>query len=230
APEGASADAAAVEAAYRTLRFYLPGQAAALDAQYADALARLPGGGPTEDGLRVGARAAALVIARRIGDGLTTPVGVPSPFDLRPAGPGVWRLTPPFAAPQTPWVGSVRPFVLRHADRFRPAGPPSLESEAWVQQFDEIRRLGSSMSTSRTSEQTAVARFWTANVIRQYNRAGRDLASGLGFSLVKTARLLAMINIVGADTQIEVMRWKYSFLFWRPVTAPEPNAVTSDGV
>ena len=28
-----------------------------------------------------------------------------------------------------------------------------------------------------------------------------------------------MINVVGADAQIAVMHWKYTFLFWRPVTA-----------
>jgi len=27
----------------------------------------------------------------------------------------------------------------------------------------------------RTDEQTAIAKFWSANVIRQYNRAGRDV-------------------------------------------------------
>src|SRR5262252_3484897 len=226
---GASPDAAVAEAAYRTLRFYLPGQATLLDAAYFEALAQLPGGRATEDGLEIGARAAAIVIARRRGDGLTTPIGATSVFDSLLQNPGVWRLTPPFAAPQTPWVGSVRPFVLRGARRFRPAGPPPLDSANWVQQFDEIKRLGSSASTARTPEQTAVARFWTANVIRQYNRAGRDLSSSRGLSLGETARLLAMINVIGADAQIEVMRWKYTFLFWRPVTAIDPNAVTTDG-
>ena len=38
-----------------------------------------------------------------------------------------------------------------------------------------------------------------------------------------------MINIAGADAQIEVMHWKYSYLFWRPVTAIDPSAVTDDG-
>jgi hypothetical protein len=38
-----------------------------------------------------------------------------------------------------------------------------------------------------------------------------------------------MINVAGADAQIAVMRWKYTFLFWRPVTAIDPLAVTSDG-
>jgi hypothetical protein len=38
-----------------------------------------------------------------------------------------------------------------------------------------------------------------------------------------------MVNIVGADAQIAVMNAKYHFLFWRPVTAIDPMAVTADG-
>jgi len=66
-------------------------------------------------------------------------------------------------------------------------------------------------------------------LIRQYNALGRQLASDRSLDLVQTARLLAMINVVGADAQIAVMHWKYTFLFWRPVTAIDPAAVTADG-
>jgi hypothetical protein len=38
-----------------------------------------------------------------------------------------------------------------------------------------------------------------------------------------------MINVVGADAQLSVMNAKYQFLFWRPVTAIDPSAVTADG-
>ncbi len=88
---------------------------------------------------------------------------------------------------------------------------------------------GSATSRDRSDEETVIARFWTANVIRQYNRLGRDLSSVLSLNLLETARLLAMINVVGADAQISVMHWKYAFLFWRPVTAIDPLAVTADG-
>src|SRR5437588_7996796 len=46
---GASADAAVVEAAYRTLVNYFPTQAAMLGAQYAEALALIPDGTARED-------------------------------------------------------------------------------------------------------------------------------------------------------------------------------------
>ena len=66
--------------------------------------------------------------------------------------------------------------------------------------------------------------------IRQYNQLGRDVATNLSLDLLPSARLLAMINVVGADAQISLMHWKYEFLFWRPVTAIDPSSVINDGV
>jgi hypothetical protein len=78
-------------------------------------------------------------------------------------------------ATQTPWVGQMRPFVLATPDQFLPAPPPSLSSAEWVAAFDEIEVHGSNTNPNRG--ETAVARFWTANVIRQYNRLARDVAT-----------------------------------------------------
>jgi hypothetical protein len=73
--------------------------------------------------------------------------------------------------------------------------------------------------------------FWTANVIRQYNELARGVATAKSLGLVDTARLIAMVNTVGADAQISVMYAKYHYLFWRPVTAIDPSSVqpTGDG-
>jgi len=230
APPGASADAAVIEAAYRTLRNYFPARAATLDALHAEALAAIPDGIAKDDGKAAGIAAAEGIIAQRSNDGRQTPIGVTSPFETRPPGPGAWRLTPPFAAPQTPWVASVRPFILRRANQFQPRTPVSLTSQKWVDQFDEIKMFGSAATASpRTPDQTAVARFWTANVIRQYNRLARDISSARGSGVLETARLIAMVNVIGADAQIAVMNAKYHFLFWRPVTAIDPTTVTQDG-
>ena len=228
APAGASADAAAVEAAYRALIAYFPGQASRLATLYESSLAAIPDGQAKSDGQAVGLAAANLIISSRSGDGRLTPIATTSAFTKKAEGPGVWRLTPPFGAAQTPWVGEVTPFILQSADQFRPDDPPSLQSAEWVEAFNEIKRAGGITSDVRTPEQTATAFFWTANVIRQYNRALRDVVDTYGLSLVDTARLQAMVNIVGADAQIAVMNAKYHFLFWRPVTAIDPKAVTAD--
>jgi len=227
---GGSTDAAVVEAAYRTLVNYFPSQASTLDSLYTQALALIPDGTPKSVGQAVGLAASTNIINLRTGDGRLTPVGVTSSFSTLPAGPSVWRLTPSvFAPPQTPWLGSVRPFILQSANQFLPDPPPSLQSSEWVEAFNQIKSYGEATSSVRTSEQAAIARFWSANVVRQYNRLARDVAEEQGLGLLQTARLTAMANTVGADALISCLFAKYHYLFWRPVTAIDPTAVTADG-
>ena len=238
APPGASVDCAAIEAAYRTLRYYFslfPGLVMNLDAYYAEALSNF--GGCTGDGgagTAVGLQAANDIVALRTGDGRMTPIGVTSSFPTLPSGPGVWRLTPPpFLPPQTPWIRNMRPFVLQSLDQFMPNPPPSLLSIEWVEAFDQIKAYGAASGSTRTAEQTFIAKFWSANVIRMYNRLGRDISDARGLGLLETARLAAMVNLVGADALMALFNAKYHYLFWRPVTAINGSldlgAVTHDG-
>jgi len=234
-PQGASVDCAVIEAAYRTLVNYFPSQAGTLGALYAEALSNF--GGCTSDGgggTFVGQTAATNIITLRTGDGRMTPIGTTSPFPTLPPGPGVWRLTPPpFQAPQTPWVGNVRRFILHSVDQFLPDPPPSLLSDEWVEAFDQTKAYGAATGSLRSDEQTFIARFWSANVIRQYNRVGRDIATTRGLSVLDTARLGAMVNVVAADAMMSMHHAKYHYLFWRPVTSIngslDPSAVTNDG-
>jgi VCPO second helical-bundle domain len=234
APTGASLDCAVVEAAYRTLHHYFstfPALVASLDGYYSEALSLLNGcTGDAGKGTSVGLAAATSIIALRTGDGRMTPVGTTSSFETKAPGPGVWRLTPPaFLVPQTPWLGSVQPFLLNSPGQFRPEPPIPLSSTEWVRQFNEVKSYGGATSTVRTADQAATARFYTANVVRQFNRAARDLASARALNQLDTARLMAMVNTVSADALMSVLNAKYRFLFWRPVTAIDPTAVTADG-
>jgi hypothetical protein len=225
---GQNEDAAIVEAAYTVLSHDFPGQAATLDALHNEALGAIPDSQAKVVGMRKGAQSAAKEIAERDGDGLVTPIGSTSSFPTLAPGPGVWRLTPSaYQAPQTPWARLVRPFLLAGPDQFRPAPPPSLSSQTWVDAFNEIKAVGS--STNPNTAQTNTAKFYTANVIRQYNLLARDVATAQGLDVVQTARLIAMVNTVAADAGIATMDAKYHYLFWRPVTAIDPTSVTSDG-
>jgi hypothetical protein len=246
APPGASVDAAVVEAAYRTLWAYFPPESCnpasppgvyafclavrpSLDALHDEALALIPDGPAKEAGKAVGLQAANDIVALRTGDGRMTPINVSSSFPTLPPGPGVWRLTPPFAPPQTPWVGDMRPFVLQSLDQYLPDPPPSLQSPEWVEAFNETKAYGALDGSARTDEQTFIAKFWSAHVVRQYNRVGRDIADARGLGLLETARVAAMINLVGADALMSTFLAKYHYLFWRPVTVIDPTAVTNDG-
>jgi len=243
APAGASVDAAIVEAAYRTLAAYFPSSCnpanaacmalgASLLADYTTAMGAIQAGTAKTNGMTVGAAAAAGIVALRTGDGRLTPIATTSAFEKKDPGPGVYRRTPtsaaPYAAPQTPWLGSVQPFLLNSPGQFKTEPPPPLTSQAWVRAFDEVKAYGKSDSTVRTAEQTQIAYFYTSNVIRQFNRAARDLATARHISLLGTARLFAMVNTVSADALMSVLNQKYHFLFWRPVTAIDPTSVTTD--
>ena len=123
----------------------------------------------------------------------------------------------------------MKPFVLPTADRFLPPPPPSLSSPEWVADVAEIKAMGQDTSTKRTADETATAKFWTANAIRQDNRLVRDITDARSLGLLDTARLAAMVMVVDADAGIAVLNAKYHYLFWRPVTAIDPMSVTADG-
>jgi hypothetical protein len=225
----ASQDAAVAEAAYRTLSNYFPTASATLDPLYAQALAAIPDSRAKAAGQRVGLVAAKQVIDERAGDGRMTPIATTSTFPTLASAPGVWRLTPSYAAAQTPWIANVRTFILKKATQFLPPPPPSLSSQTWVDSLNEVKAYGSSTSTIRTPDQTAIAKFWTANVVRQYNAVAREIVDSRGLDTLASARLIAMVNVIAADNGISVMYAKYRYLFWRPITAVDPSSVQADG-
>jgi hypothetical protein len=225
----ASEDAAVVEAAYRTLSNYFPAASATLDPLYDQALSAIPDGREKTEGKAAGLESAGQVIADRTGDGRMTPIATTSTFPTLTPAPGVWRLTPPFAAAQTPWIANVRTFILDSASQFLPPPPPSLSSQTWVDAFNELKSVGSATSTTRLPDQTATAKFWTANVVRQYNAVAREVIDARGFDMPASARLVAMVNVIAADNGISVMYTKYHYLFWRPSTAIDPTSVHADG-
>ncbi|HET9223665.1 MAG TPA: vanadium-dependent haloperoxidase [Roseiflexaceae bacterium] len=207
----ASINAAVATAAHHVLVHYFPAQQAALDADYATALAAVPDGPARVAGVAVGQATAAGIIARRQGDGLAADIG----FSMPAPAPGVWQL-PTGQNPMTPWASKLRPFTLRSPNQFRPDPPLALASRAWAANFNEIKAIGSLNSTSRTADQTDIARFWTTNPVVQYNAAFEEIALVRGLDTVQTARLFAMGNLVGADALIACFDAKYHYLFWRP--------------
>jgi hypothetical protein len=225
----ASQDAAVIEAAHRTLTNYFPTASATLDPLYTQALSAIPDGRAKAAGQKVGLVAADQVISNRTDDGRITPIATTSTFPTLAPAPGVWRLTPPFAAPQTPWVAKVHTFILKSATQFLPPPPPSLSSQMWVDAFNELKASGSAASTVRMPDQTAIAKFWTANVVRQYNAVAREIVDTRDLDAVASARLIAMVNVIAADNGISVMYTKYHYLFWRPITAIDPSAAQADG-
>jgi len=140
----ASLDAAVATAAHHVLAHYFPTQQAALDTDYATALAAVPDGTAKAAGIMVGQATATGLIARRQSDGLEADIG----FTMPAAGPGVWQL-PEGQNPMTPWASKLRPFLLRSPDQFRPGSPSALSSRAWATDFNEVKAIGRLDSPSR---------------------------------------------------------------------------------
>lgn len=216
APEGASAEAALATAAHRVLVHYLPDQAATiLDPAYAESLATIPDGQAKIDGVATGEQVAGLLIAQRADDGFRATVNYTPPD---PPIPGVWIPTAP-TPPIGTYLGLMRPFSLGSADQFRPNGPPALSSRRWAREYNEVKEIGSSTSTTRTVEQTLAARFWAEPPVQQARGSLRKLVLDHQFDVVDAARFMAMTSVVYADALIACFDAKYHYAFWRPITA-----------
>jgi hypothetical protein len=113
----------------------------------------------------------------------------------------------------------VTPFVLKSGDQFRPSGPPALGSRRWARDFNEVKEIGSSTSTTRTAEQTLVARFWAEPPVQQAHASFRRFVTDHALGVNDAARFMAMVSVTYADALIACFDAKYHFAFWRPVTA-----------
>ena len=223
APHGTSAQAAAVAAAHKVLVTYVPSAQASLDAAYAASLAKLPDGKAKTRGIAFGTRAADHLIRLRANDGRNAPI-----LFTQPPAPGVWRPTPPGLLPMSaPWMGFVRPLLVRSATQFAPPPPPALTSARYTRDFNQVKALGSLTSTERTEAQTSTAQFFSGNALVQYNTALRDQVTVRDLDIVDAARMFAAIDMSLADAEISVWYAKYVDGFWRPITAI--NLAGTDG-
>ncbi len=216
-PAGANKDAAAVAAAHRILVTYFPSQQTSLDAQFAASVAAISDTPASiSAGLAVGEASAQALITARANDGLLASV----PY-IPPVGSGFWLPTPPaFGPPLTPWLSQMVPFTMSTATQFFPdEGPDALNSQEWIDDYNQVMTLGALNSTVRTLEQTEIGLFWTEHTGQQYARAFRTLATQKGLGTSDTARLMAMLWAGYADAGIGCWNAKFTFSFWRPVTA-----------
>ena len=220
ADRATSREAAAAAAAYDVLLALHPDKKADLDAALAGSLSGIAENEAKSKGIELGKQAAAGIIALRTNDGSNTPE------DYRPATTaGVYV---PTTIPIESTSSKIKPFAMTSASQFRAAPPPALTSETWTRDLNEIREIGSNVSTKRSAEQTTIARFWFFTGPRTYNTIVRQLASNRKMDLVDCARLYALAAIASADAFIAVFDAKYTYNLWRPVTAIRNADLTSN--
>ena len=216
---GTSAQAAIAAAAQTTLDNYLPDQAATVDSEYNAYITSLGGlGAPgVSDGVALGQAAANDIIALRSGDGRNA--ATPVYGTIGPILPGQWQLQSAAQTAQTPWVATMRPFVLQQGSQFRVGPPPALTSQQYAKDLNETEAYGAVNSTVRTQAETDTAYFWNANAVNQYNKTMQNAVTENGMDLVDAAHLFAMGELTTADAGIACFDSKYSYLYWRPITA-----------
>ena len=208
---GASVEAAVAAATRTALSKLMPAQQAAIDADYQALLASVADGPAKAAGIALGEQAATAIVALCADDGMV------APDVYRPhAAAGVYV---PTVGPAVPHWGKRRPWVMPRGDHFRPGPPPSLTSDTWARDYNEIKAIGSKTSTQRTPEQTAIAKFWEATAPAVYWPVARSVAGMPGRDVTDNARLLAVAAMAMDDGLIAVFDAKYTYNLWRPVTA-----------
>jgi hypothetical protein len=217
-PPGASTRAAAVQAAYAALVYLYPDQKPTFDQQRTGSLAAITDSADAvQQGLAWGQSVADQIWAWRKQDGFSN---TPAPYQGG-TQPGQWRPTPPAMAPGlVPQLATTAPWIIREPSQFRTSGPPSMTSDQYTADFNEVKTMGGSTSSARTANQTLYAKFWQAgNPPDYWDPVVISLAVQHGYSTLQTARLLALVDLGMADAAIGCWDAKYTYSLWRPVSS-----------
>jgi hypothetical protein len=230
ASAAASIDAAVATAAYDVLsqlvstapeRAPFPGRSgllSSLSTAYEASLDAIDDGAAKKQGIAIGHAAAKAMLQARADDGRFGPSQwVPN------AGVGHWQPLLNASGAQildpTPWVGGVEPFFMDSSSQFRSASPPALDTDQWAAEFNEVKDIGRATGSTRTDEQTYIARWWQSAPPLSWNQVARQLIARNNLDAADSARLLALQNLSGADAAINCWNDKYHFDFWRPWNA-----------
>jgi hypothetical protein len=224
--DGGSPEAAAAQAAHDVLVAINPAATATYDAALAHQLGSDPSGF-VRRGAALGAEVAREILEWRRTDGW---IVSPFPAYAEPLLPGRWQPTPPnnpvaaFTHLQT-----AAPMALETATQYLPAPPPSLTSERYAADVNEVKLIGRGTGSTRTDEQTSIARRWAGiastgsgtatNFLSIWNNIARDVARERGLSLVETARAFVLLNVSVHDGLQTAQTSKFVYGLWRPVTA-----------
>jgi hypothetical protein len=211
---GSSSESAAVaQAAHDVLLNYYPAQASGLQAALDTSLNAIGAGHARSKGVRIGAEAARAYLRSRAGDGFNDS----SIHYSKPATAPYWQPTPPATDMLGAWLGSLRNLVVEPEPI---AGPYTLGSSAWVDDYEEVRALGSVGSTVRTPAQTATALFH--NSTNAAMTLGGSMIRYFGThpqGILETAHVFAMMHGALADSLICAWQQKRDVGFWRPFQA-----------
>jgi hypothetical protein len=220
----ASQEAAVAVAAHDTLLALYPMSQSTLDQQRDLSLAVIPDGVDKTTGVDVGKAVAQAILALRSDDGSAAKLIAFVPGNA----PGDYQLTPPnFPTPAFTHWSKVTPFALERANQFRLGPPPALTSAQYTAAFNEVKSLGMLNSTTATADQKLIGQFWGGAIQNYWNEITQTAVQAHRLTTAQSARVFALLNITLADEVIAFYDTKYTYDFWRPVTAI--RAADTDG-
>jgi hypothetical protein len=172
-------------------------------------------------GISLGHLAANAVLSKRANDGNASAMYPIAEGTL----PGQYRFTSPFDGPPFnglylyPGWGNVVPFGMTKGSQFRPGAPYAITSAEYAADFNEIKSLGRYNSTTRTPEQTEIAKYWVESSPQMWNTIATKIVAQKNMGAWQVARLLALLQMSEADAYIGSFDAKLYYFTWRPVTA-----------
>jgi hypothetical protein len=94
-----------------------------------------------------------------------------------------------------------------------------LTSDTYSDALNEIKALGITNSAASSADQALTGRFWNGPIQNYWNEISQTASLGNELTTAQTARLFALLNLTFADAVIAFYDAKYTYNFWRPVTA-----------
>lgn len=207
---GASAYAAASTAAAKVLAYLFPARADHFAAKAEESIqVRLLAGAELpraiEAGRMIGERIAALAIARGKADRSDTKW-----TGTIPEGPDKWKGVNPVSPAAMTW----QTWVLATPSEFRPAPPPSIDSEATRAALAELKGF------PRTPKSNHRAIYWEvhggARAYTLWNEIARTKLLEYDYPSPVAARIMATLNVALADAGIACWDAKFTYWYIRP--------------
>lgn len=225
----ASPDAAVASAAYNVIKGLNRQGTFPIDDWYNESMAKVPEGQAKELGINLGKKSADAIKAKREQDGFSNVIQV-STTPPNGTTPGAYRQTNINDQRFLPnWGTVVQPFALQNNEQFRPEGPYPVTSPEYAVEYNEVKAKGARVGSTRTEEETALARFWAENrpsII--WNDFVRGVVAERKMDAWKTARLFAIVHTSMADVITSGLNAAYHFYYWRPETAIHEGAADNN--
>ena len=129
-------------------------------------------------------------------------------------------------------------FFTKRIGQFLPAPPPTIDSQEFAENYNQVKQLGGVHSAVRTPEQTEIASFWLDNrteLMTTLAWNAETILAGQGLVGAEFVRSMALFAGGMHDALLEVSASKAHYKTDRPITAihngdTDDNALTEGDV